>query len=120
MSLVPRIARLFRNLTRRRGVDQNLADEVRSHVDLATQQKMKEGLNETDARRTALVELGGDGQIKEQVVILSHAFWREKFGSASARRVSKWPSHGHDVRSTLLGKAPKARTSRIWAAGSVA
>ena len=67
MSLPTRIASLFRNLTRRRNVEQDLADEVGSYVDLATQQKMKEGLNETDARRAALVDLGGAEQVKELV-----------------------------------------------------
>ena len=62
-----RIAAFFRNLTRRRQVEQDLADEVSSYVDLSTQRKMKEGLNETDARRAALVELGGAEQVKEQV-----------------------------------------------------
>jgi putative ABC transport system permease protein len=62
-----RISVFLRNLTRRRQVEQDLADEVSSYVDLSTQRKMKEGLNETDARRAALVELGGAEQVKEQV-----------------------------------------------------
>ncbi|MEY2575219.1 MAG: hypothetical protein QOF80_706 [Verrucomicrobiota bacterium] len=67
MSLPKRIASLFRNLTRRRNVEQDLADEVSSYVDLATQRKMKEGLSETEARRAALLELGGTEQVKELV-----------------------------------------------------
>jgi putative ABC transport system permease protein len=67
MSLPKRIASLFRNLTRRRHVEQDLADEVGSYVDLATQRNINEGLGETDARRAALVELGGTEQVKELV-----------------------------------------------------
>jgi predicted permease len=67
MSLPKRIASLFRNLTRRRNVEQDLADEVGSYVDLATQRKIREGLGETDARRAALVDLGGTEQVKELV-----------------------------------------------------
>jgi putative ABC transport system permease protein len=62
-----RILAFLRNIIRRRKVEQDLADEVSSYVDLATQRKMKEGLNETDARRAALVELGGAEQLKEQM-----------------------------------------------------
>jgi predicted permease len=67
MPFFPRIPSFLRNLTRRREVEQDLADEVSSYVDLATQRKMKEGLSEQDARRAALVDLGGIEQVKEQV-----------------------------------------------------
>jgi hypothetical protein len=62
-----RLLTFLRNVARRRKVEQDLADEVSSYLDLATQKKMKDGLNETEARRAALVELGGTEQLKEQV-----------------------------------------------------
>jgi predicted permease len=62
-----RIFAFLRNITRRRQVEQDLADEVSSYVDLSTRRKMKEGLSEADARRAALVELGGAEQLKEHV-----------------------------------------------------
>jgi len=40
MSLPKRIASLFRNLTRRRKVERDLADEVSSYLDLATERKV--------------------------------------------------------------------------------
>jgi putative ABC transport system permease protein len=67
MSLLSRIFSLFRNLTRRSKVERDLAAEVNSYVDLATQRKIREGMNETEARRAALVELGGAEQLKQQV-----------------------------------------------------
>jgi hypothetical protein len=67
MSLFSRIASLWRNLSRRRQVEQELTDEVSSYVDLATRSKMKDGLTEGEARRAALVEFGGVEQVKEQV-----------------------------------------------------
>src|SRR5256885_11316481 len=67
MSFLARISSLFRNLTRRHKVERDLAAEVNSYVDLATQQKMREGLSEPEARREALVELGGAEQVKELV-----------------------------------------------------
>ncbi len=67
MSLPTRISSLFRNLIRRRRVERDLSDEVSSYLDLSTQRKVKEGLSESDARRAALVELGGAEQVKELV-----------------------------------------------------
>ena len=62
-----RISAFFRNLTRRRQVEEDLRDEVTSYVELSTQRKIREGLDETDARRAALLELGGAEQVKERV-----------------------------------------------------
>ena len=67
MSLFSRIGSLFRNLTRRRDVERDLAAEMNSYVDLSAQRKVNQGLSETDARREALVELGGAEQVKELV-----------------------------------------------------
>jgi predicted permease len=62
-----RIFLFIRNLARRRKVEQDLADEVRSYVDLSTERKIRQGLPEAEARRSALVELGGAEQVKELV-----------------------------------------------------
>src|SRR5687767_8044963 len=67
MPFLRRIPRFLRNITRRRKVERDLADEVSSYVDLATERKMREGLTETVARRAALIDLGGAEQVKEQV-----------------------------------------------------
>jgi putative ABC transport system permease protein len=62
-----RIRCFFRNLTRTRAVERDLAAEVDSYIDLCAQRKLKDGLSESEARREALVELGGAEQVKEQV-----------------------------------------------------
>ena len=62
-----RIASFFRNLLRKRAVEQALDDELQSAVELLTQEKMKEGLSHPEARRQALIELGGVEQVKEEV-----------------------------------------------------
>ncbi|MFZ1220630.1 MAG: ABC transporter permease [Chthoniobacterales bacterium] len=62
-----RLASLFRNLIRRRRVESDLAAEVDSYVDLLIQRKIKSGLSEPEARREALIELGGSEQVKELV-----------------------------------------------------
>jgi len=67
MSLLSRFSSLFRNLSNRRKVERDLAAEVDSYVHLSTERKVRAGLSETDARREALVELGGAEQVKELV-----------------------------------------------------
>ncbi len=62
-----RILNLFRNLVRKRAVEQELNDELRSSLEILTQEKMKGGLSQSEARREALIELGGVEQVKEEV-----------------------------------------------------
>src|SRR5215472_653460 len=64
--ILSRILNLFRNLFRKRAVEQALDDELRSAVEVLTQEKMKEGVSPSVARREALIELGGVEQVKEQ------------------------------------------------------
>src|SRR5580693_6473686 len=62
-----RILSLFRNLFRERAVEQALDDELRSSVEVLTEEKVKQGLSQSAARREALMELGGVEQVKEEV-----------------------------------------------------
>jgi predicted permease len=62
-----RIVSLFRNFFRRNTVEQALDAELNSSVELLTEEKMKEGLSHSEARRKALIELGGIEQVKEEV-----------------------------------------------------
>jgi len=62
-----RLLRILRNLFRRRHLDQDLDDEVRASLDLLIDEKRRVGLSEADARREALLELGGVEQVKEAV-----------------------------------------------------
>ncbi len=62
-----RIASFFRNLLRKRAIEQALDDELKSAVELLTQEKMNQGLSHPEARRQALIELGGVEQVKEEV-----------------------------------------------------
>lgn len=62
-----RILSLFRNLFRKRVVEQALDDELRSSVEVLAQEKMSQGLSPSAARREALMEIGGIEQVKEEV-----------------------------------------------------
>ena len=65
--MLSRIQSFVRNLTQRRKIERDLAAEVDSYLVLSTQRKIRSGLSETEARREALVELGGTEQVKELV-----------------------------------------------------
>ena len=67
MALLPRIASLWRNLSDKESIDQELTEELRAHIDLLTEKKIGEGLKPEDARRAALIEVGGIEQVKERV-----------------------------------------------------
>ena len=62
-----RIWSLFRNLARGRALEKALNDELQSAVDILTEEKMQNGLAQADARRMALIELGGVEQVREEV-----------------------------------------------------
>jgi putative ABC transport system permease protein len=67
MPFLSRIASIWRNLSDKESVDQELTEELRAHVDLLTDQKIREGLEPEAARRAALLEIGGLEQVKERV-----------------------------------------------------
>jgi len=64
--MLSRIIRSFRNLLRKSTVEQALDDELQSSVELLTGEKMNAGLSRPEARRRALIELGGVEQVKEE------------------------------------------------------
>src|ERR1035441_9567078 len=60
-TLLSRCAALFR----RNRLDEDLDDELRSHIDLATEENLSRGMSEKDARIAALRQFGGVTQTKE-------------------------------------------------------
>jgi putative ABC transport system permease protein len=67
MSLFSKGESLLRNTIRKGQTDRDLSEEVGSYVELLTEKKMKEGMNEREARHAAMVEVGGVEQVKEEV-----------------------------------------------------
>jgi predicted permease len=94
--IVPkRILSLFRNLFRKRAVEREIDDELRSSVELLTQEKMKQGLSQSVARREALIELGGVEQVKEEVRAMRAGRFLEDFARdvrLAFRTLAKSPS----------------------------
>ncbi len=58
---------LFCTLFRKRELDQNLDDELQSYLNLVIDIKIRQGMNEKEARREALLEFGGVEQVAEKV-----------------------------------------------------
>ncbi len=67
MSLLSRVSSLLRNLFRRERVERELDLEVRGYVDMLAADKITTGMGQAEARREAVLELGGVEQVKEQV-----------------------------------------------------
>jgi macrolide transport system ATP-binding/permease protein len=92
--MLGRIVSLFRNLLRRNMVEQALDDELSSSVELLTEEKMKQGLSRPEARRQALIELGGIEQVKEDVRairigrFLDNLTWDLRFAVRQLKRSS--------------------------------
>jgi len=48
-------------------VDQEFSEEIQAYLDMLTEAKLRQGLSPQEARRNALVELGGVEQVEERV-----------------------------------------------------
>jgi putative ABC transport system permease protein len=83
---------MLRNLFRRERVDRDLDAEVRDHLELLTDEKLRSGLAPDQARRAAWIELGGLEQVKEEVRSVRSSAWLEqlwqdvRFGARMLRR----------------------------------
>jgi len=60
-TILSRIASLFRA----RQLDRDLDDELRAHIDLAIEEKLKQGISRKEARHSAYREFGGFTQVSE-------------------------------------------------------
>ena len=84
---------LWRNLFRRQETERELAEELAAYTELVSEENAALGMSSAEARRRALIELGGVEQVKEQVrdVRLTHArdgFFKDAAQSARSLRRS--------------------------------
>ena len=77
MPMIPRLFSLWRNLTRKARIEKELDQEVRSYLDLLTEEKIKSGMSAEEARRAAMIEVGGVEQVKERVRDTRIGAWLE-------------------------------------------
>ena len=67
MPVLARARNFLRNLFLTRRVERDLDLEVRSHLQLLIDEKLRAGMSPQEAQRAARVELGGAEQVKQQV-----------------------------------------------------
>ena len=67
MPLIPRLTSLWRNLFHKDRVEQEFTEEIQTYLDMLTEAKIRQGLTPQEARRNALIELGGVEQVQEKV-----------------------------------------------------
>lgn len=67
MALLTKARSLLRNLCSLRGVENDLDEEVHSHLQMLTDESVRAGMSRNEAERAARIELGGIEQVKEQV-----------------------------------------------------
>ena len=67
MPILPRLSSLWRNLFHKDQPEQELTEEVHAYLELLIEAKIKKGLSPAEARRAALIEMGGVEQVKESV-----------------------------------------------------
>jgi len=73
------LASWLRNTFRRARVEQDLDDEMQAYVDLVADEKSRAGMPAAEARRAALLEMGGIEQVKERVRDIRAGAWLEDF-----------------------------------------
>src|SRR5262249_2436493 len=92
MPLLPRLSSLWRNLFQKTRKEQELTEEIDAYLEMLIELKIKDGLDPAEARRAALIELGGKEQVKEKVREVSaghllETLWQDlRYGLQTLRR----------------------------------
>ena len=75
-------ARSFlRNIFLARRVEEDLDQEVQSHLEMLTEENIRAGMSAQEARRAARIELGGVDRLKEQVHQIQAGNWFHSIAS---------------------------------------
>ena len=91
MTLLHRFASILRVLFRRDRAEHDLHDELQTFVEMAAAERMEDGATPAEARRAAVLDLGGVEQIKERVRSARHGAWLDsvardlRYGSRTLR-----------------------------------
>ncbi|HEX3702136.1 MAG TPA: ABC transporter permease [Vicinamibacterales bacterium] len=75
MTLPHRLMSMLRWIVRRDSAEQDLHDEMQAFVDMAAADRMRDGASPAEARRAAVIDLGGVEQTKERVRSGRHGAW---------------------------------------------
>ncbi|MGE3277142.1 MAG: ADOP family duplicated permease [Vicinamibacterales bacterium] len=80
MTLLHRLASILRWMFRRDEAEDDLDAELRAFVEMAAADRMRDGVPADEARRLAVLHLGGVEQAKERVRAGRHGSWLDDFG----------------------------------------
>jgi putative ABC transport system permease protein len=92
--MLSRLAAYVRGLLRRDRISAEADDELRFHVEMATEANRRRGLSPTEARRVALSDLGGVTQTREAIRHV-RTFWLDALrqdASYAARQLRRTPA----------------------------
>jgi putative ABC transport system permease protein len=107
MTLLRRFASIVRGWLRPRQAEQELADDLQGFIDASTADKIRHGIAPAEARRLAMLELGGLEQAKERVRTSRHGAWLEEAGRDvryGLRMIARYPGfHAVVVLMLTLG-----------------
>jgi len=80
MTLLNRLVSIVRRLFRRNQAERDLKDELEAFVEMAAADHVRDGAELVEARRQALLHLGGMEQVKERVRSARHGAWLDVAG----------------------------------------
>jgi putative ABC transport system permease protein len=80
MTLLHRLASVVRWIVHRDRAERDLNDELEAFVDMAAADGVRDGAGPAEARRSALLDLGGVEQAKERVRSARHGAWLDEVG----------------------------------------
>src|SRR5262245_35133985 len=94
MTMVNRLVSIARWVVGRNHAERQLDDELRTFVEMSAREKIADGLTPAQARREAVLELGGVEQAKERVRSGRHGAWIDELArdlQYAVRMVRKSP-----------------------------
>ena len=80
MTLLHRLASIVRWMVHRDRAERDLNEELEAFVDMAAADRMRDGAASAEARRAAVLHLGGVEQAKERVRSARHGAWLDEVG----------------------------------------
>jgi putative ABC transport system permease protein len=104
MTLLHRLASIVRWIAHRNRAEQDLDEELQAFVEMAAAAEIRDGATPAEARRVAVLQLGGLQQAKERVRAGRHGAWLDEVGQDvryALRRCARNPSFSAIVVVTL-------------------